>query len=189
MSVHSDSLSNYGVLSDTLAPLNLTVETSELQAVLCGLIAAQAQDPKGVWLDAVLNEPLDRDNLLLRSIAQAVDRLFDETQAALVGLGEDFTLLLPDDESPLAQRAEALVDWCAGFIYGLGLAGVDLESMTEDSKESLEIISDITRLDHAHIVESEAAEGDFNALMEMVWMGVMTLQADLALARQTEAEA
>lgn len=159
----------------------------ELHGLLCGLIAGQAEDPKGLWLDELLNEPLDRDNLLLRAGALALDRLFDETQAALAGLGEDFALLLPDDEAPLAQRAEALVDWCAGFIYGLGLAGAELQGLGQDTREGLEIISEITWLDHAQVAESEEAEEDLNALMEMVWMGVMTLQADLALARQAEA--
>ena len=50
--------------------------------------------------------------------------VYNSMVRTLVGNDADFEPLLPDDESPLSERADALSLWCQGFLYGLG-SGTD----------------------------------------------------------------
>lgn len=180
---------DYQSLSESLAVLRLVPDVSELHGLLCGLLAAPAADPQSLWLEEILDEPLDRDNLLLRDSALALERLWLDTNAAFAGMGEDFEPLLPDEEAPLQQRAQALVDWSSGFIYGLGLAGADLNALTAEAREGLDAISDFTRLDLEGLTESEEADQSLTELVEFLWVSVMLIHTELGMQnRQGEQE-
>ena len=109
--------------------------------------------------------------------------------STLVGNDADFEPLLPDDESPLALRADALSQWCQGFLYGLG------SGTTSDpgkvSVEAGEIIRDFTEITHVGVdadEENEENEVAFAEVVEFVRVGVQLLFAELAPARGEEPE-
>ena len=52
-------------------------------------------------------------------------------------------------------RAEAVSGWAQGFLYGVGLAGVSPErDLSEETREALADISEVTRLDLDQVCES-----------------------------------
>ena len=51
-------------------------------------------------------------------------QLYLATRNQLSDDGLEFTPFLPEDSAALAERAQALVEWCEGLLYGLGMAGV-----------------------------------------------------------------
>lgn len=175
-------------MSESLAVLRLTLGVAEIHAVLCGLLAAQAEDAKGLWLEELLDEPLDEDNLLLRKSAQALELIYQTTSSALTGLGEDFIPLLPDDEAPFVERAQALVDWSSGFIYGLGLGEADISALSEEVRECLQTISEFTRLEVEEIEETEEANEDLEALFEFLWVSSLLVHTELALQHKAAQE-
>lgn len=179
---------DYQSLSDSLAVLHLVPDVSELHGLLCGLLAAQAPDPKSLWLGEILDEPLDMDNLLLKGSALALERLYLDTNAAFTGLGEDFAPILPDGDVGLRQRAQALVDWSSGFIYGLGLAGANLAALSPEAREGLEAISDFTRLDMEDLNESDEADQDLTELAGFLWVSVMLIHTELAMITRQGAQ-
>ena len=63
--------------------------------------------------------------------------------------GEDLalTLVLPEEDAPLRERAEGLYDWARGFILGLGLAGLKAEALSDQAREVLGDLMEITRMD------------------------------------------
>lgn len=93
--------------------------------------------------------------------------------------GHDFTLalFLPDDSCPLAERSAALVQWCEGFLNGLGIAGLpEFDLLSDEGREVIQDIYKICRIDVENIAETgEDEENAFMELVEYVRMGAMLL--------------
>ena len=70
---------------------------------------------------------------------------------------------------------QALVDWCSGFISGLGLSGqLTDDSMDTTVKEILEDFMEMTRMD-IDVTAGEEHEMAFTEIEEYVRAGVMTI--------------
>jgi uncharacterized protein YgfB (UPF0149 family) len=107
----------------------------------------------------------------------------------LIGNDADFEPLLPDDDSPLGARADALSLWCQGFLYGLG-SGTTADP-ARVSTEAGEIIRDFTEITHVGVEadeENEENEVAFAEVVEFVRVGVQLLFVELAPARGEEPE-
>ena len=118
-----------------------------------------------------------------------LQNLYDSTVRRLAGNEADFAPLLPDDDRPLTERADALSQWCQGFLYGLG------SGTTSDpgkvSIEAGEIIRDFTEITHVGVdadEENEENEVAYAEVVEFVRVGVQLLFAELAPARGEEPE-
>jgi len=71
------------------------------------------------------------DQALLQRLARQC-----ETELTDPELG--FEPLLPADDRPLTERADAMVDWCRGFLGGFGLAGTSVHAqLSDDAQEVL----------------------------------------------------
>lgn len=81
--------------------------------------------------------------------------------AARLRKGEPVELLLPS--APLAARADAMVDWCRGFLGGLGLTGL-LDTAAQAPAER-ELLAGLARIAETHVV---CADGDTRALDEVL---------------------
>jgi uncharacterized protein YgfB (UPF0149 family) len=97
--------------------LRLGTEASELHGSLCGYLAGGGS--------------------LRGSSVLAALQLDGEATDPELG----FEPLLPEDDRPLAERAEAMVDWCRGFLGGFGLAGAAAHAQL--SAEAQEILRDL----------------------------------------------
>ena len=94
---------------------------------------------------------------------------------ALRGDELEFAPLLPDDDSPLAERTIAMAQWCQGFLYGFGVSTADQSSGQvsgkRDSKlspEIREVLHDFAQLARATVGEVEPTEEDENDYAEIV---------------------
>jgi uncharacterized protein YgfB (UPF0149 family) len=95
--------------------------------------------------------------------------------------------LLPDDDTPLAMRADALSQWCQGFLYGLGSGTTG--DPAEVSVEAAEIIRDFTEITQVGVDADEQTEDNevaFAEVLEFVRVGVQLLFVELAPARGEE---
>lgn len=96
-----------------------------------------------------------------------------------------FAPLLPDDDTDLMLRVEALGQWCGSFLAGLavGLARRGAQSLEDGPAELREIVEDlsaIARIDYDALVErdragDEEAEVDLLELQEFVKVGVLLI--------------
>lgn len=90
-----------------------------------------------------------------------------------------FEPLLPEEHLPLAVRGDALVEWCRGFLGGVGLAGhAHARALSADANEILGDFSTIasSRFDY------DGDDGDENALVEVlefVRVGVLLLRDEM----------
>lgn len=110
--------------------------------------------------------------------------VFEWTRHGLQQGGLEFSLLLPDDASPVADRARALGEWCQGFLYGLGCH--PLPPPEHLSTDAGEIIHDLTAIAQVGIDAEASAEDNEQAyaeLVEFVRVGVQLLFEELAACR------
>ncbi|HEY8682151.1 MAG TPA: UPF0149 family protein [Rhodanobacter sp.] len=156
--------------------LRLGIEASELHGSLCGYLAGAGSLQRtsvlaALQLDGEASEPSANDQALLQRLARQC-----ESELADPELG--FEPLLPEDDRPLAERAEAMVDWCRGFLGGFGLAGTSAHAQL--SGEAQEILRDLGTI-AASSFDFGNADEDEDALIEVqefVRVGVMLLHTE-----------
>lgn len=166
-------------INQTLAEHRLGINASELHGALCGYLCAGGGAGAQAWCEALALEALQD---LLSDDADArktFGRFFDQARTRLSDPLLAFEPMLPDEDSRVADRADALVEWCRGFIGGLGLAGNDAaESLSEDAKE---VLGDLSRIAGSDLQtgEDDGDEVDFTEVLEYVRMAVLLLQTEL----------
>lgn len=168
----------YAELTRTLESLEAGVGAADLHGSLSGLISGGARPHAGSWLATLELDEL-ADAVAAGADRAPFDALLAETGAALDDPDFGFAPLLPEPETPLAERSSALVEWCRGFLGGLGLAGPDLD--TRLSEAGREMITDLARIASSSFDDdtSEEAEEAYAEVVEYVRVGVMLLRDEL----------
>jgi yecA family protein len=175
----STAKSAYEQTSRRLAKAGVDSTLAEAHGLLCGLLCATKQDVRQRWLEEIF-DPEDANTPAVEACRQPLVDLYIKTLAALRDPELDFALLLPGDEQPLKQRTEELVDWCQGFLYGIGLSGTDLNHhLSEEGSEALRDITEITRLDTETAEENEDNEHAFFELTEFVRLAALIIREEL----------
>lgn len=168
-------------LAETLSALSLGLSASELHGSLTGFLCAGGLSASGSWLqDLALDEV--EDALGDSPRRELFVRLFDECAELLDDPDYAFEPLLPDDEAPIAERAGALVEWCRGFLGGLGLSGsLAHEGLAGDAGE---VLTDLGRIAATSFDTGEADDDEdaYSEVVEYVRVGVLLLHGELARA-------
>lgn len=160
----------------------LGVGASDLHGSLTGFLCAGGKAGAGDWLSALALDDTDA-----AGEAAVFEQLHGDVVADLADIGLDFTPLLPRDDASLGERAEALVEWCRGFLGGIGLAdaGTAIAALDDDGKE---ILHDIGQVAASRLVfsdddeEDEEDETSLSELVEFIRVGVLTLHAGMRQA-------
>jgi uncharacterized protein YgfB (UPF0149 family) len=164
---------DYEQLAKHLEISELSPSASEAHGMLCGLICAGHPQAEAAWMDELLRGA-DETDLLARECRQSLRALAQITREEMDGPGLGFSPLLPVDSAPLPERALALYDWTRGFLYGLGVAGLDEKDLSEQTREIFRDFAAITRLDLGALdEESEENEEALTELQEFVWVAAM----------------
>ena len=154
----------------------LGIAPSELHGALCGWLCGGGENTPA-WLARVLAD----DDLPAPEAGGALDALCQASAGQLEDRGFGFELLLPELDDSLATRAEALFDWCRGFLGGFGLAAGARPPLSDEAGEALQ---DLARLAQA-APEAGDDEDDAHALAEIeefVRVAVLLLHGDCVLA-------
>jgi uncharacterized protein YgfB (UPF0149 family) len=173
----SIDMPDYAEASAELARLQLGVEASELHGSLCGYLSGGADAPgRREWLARVMSDPevgpVPREG--------ALDRLYLATEALLESPDFGFDLLLPDEETPIGERGEALLGWCRGFLGGFGLSAGSDPPLSEDGADALRDLAKMAGTELSY----EDPEGDEEALAEVaefVRVAALLLHGDCVL--------
>lgn len=175
-----EHLPDYYNLSDAAEELGANTTLAEAHGVLTGLACGVAQLHFARWYEEVF-EPLDDDDALARRYADEMEALFDTTLAMLADEGVSFTVMLPNTDSRLSERAEALGQWCRGFAYAVSLSAFEpARSLSADSKELLNDFAAIARAGHEdEDGDEDEAELAYAELEEYVRVGVLLIREEL----------
>lgn len=173
-----ESAPDFDQLTTALKSLNAGLGAADLHGSLCGFLCAGGHSVEhfleAVSLQELLHVDADAD------ARSAVARLIRKSGSDLDS--DQFTLvpLLPDDERPLLERTEALLQWCQGFVGGLGLGGfADEKTLSPDGREVLRDLLEIARTQVSHDADEEVDEAALAELTEFARVGAMLLREDL----------
>jgi len=156
--VSSRPLPAFEPVQTALVAVALGIDADELHGSLCGYICGGGQCSPTGWPEQL---SLDSVDAVALSAEQPLGQLFASSVAQLADDQLSLQLLLPE-HAPLSERAEALLQWCRGFLGGFGLAGGDAQS--EDAAEAL---ADLGRI-AGTVVTFEDPEQDEESLAELI---------------------
>jgi uncharacterized protein YgfB (UPF0149 family) len=159
-------------------------DPAEAHGILAGALCSSRNYGLIEWLGEILPDDAPDTEALKSPVLQ---NIYNAMVRTLVGTDADFEPLLPDDETPLPERADALSQWCQGFLYGLG-SGTTADPGNV-SAEAGEIIRDLTEITHVGVdadEQTEENEAAFAEVVEFVRVGVQLLFVELAPARGEE---
>ncbi|MEN8169778.1 MAG: YecA family protein [Pseudomonadota bacterium] len=166
-------------LDSALGHVETEMRAVECHGTLIGLLCAKGEMEKKEWLKYIAHA-LDPANLLVREALETFGALFEAAHSQLADSTLDFQLLLPDDESPVEQRIEALAQWAQGFLLGMSAGGIkDIEKLPGDSGEIIRDFVDICRADTYDLEGGEEDEVAYNELLEYVRTGVLLINEEL----------
>lgn len=174
----------YDELERVLRDARALPEPAEAHGILAGALCSSSDYGLLEWLHEILPDDSPEGEALQTSVLQNV---YDSMVRTLAGNEADFAPLLPDDEAPLSDRAEALSAWCQGFLYGIGSGAAS--DPAKVSTEAGEIIHDLTEITHVGVAADEQNEENelaFAEVVEFVRVGVQLLFVELAPARGEE---
>jgi len=184
----SANTTDYGDLAELLNRTGSPLPLAELHGGLCGVICAGGHDAAASWLDGLIDDCAG-DADALSQLADQLEVLGNETWQALSGLAMEFSPLLPDDETGIDQRAEALGLWCHGFLAGLVIGGVDLAGGLEDlSSEISELVQDFAEISKAgadpeEIDDPNLGDSSLTELVEFVRVGTQIVFEEIVPGR------
>ncbi len=162
-----------------LASADVESSGAELHGIVCGLLCAGGSDGLSLLKNELVSD-LSPDDLLVQECWESAQRLYTETQTAINGPGLGFTPFLPDDEKPIRTRAMAVSEWCQGFLYGLGLGGLeDEKQLSEEAREALSDLTEITRMDVEALADDEENEDALVELTEFIWVAAMLVREEI----------
>jgi hypothetical protein len=166
---------SYADLHAALADLRFGVGASDLHGSLTGFLCGGGKATQGNWLQRLEIEPEEGE----APASPVFDHLFQQCREQLDDPELGFEPLLPDEDAPLAQRADALVDWCRGFLGGIGLAGVNTQrGLSDDGAEILRDFGTIAA-SRFEVDDAEEDESALSEVLEFIRVAVLLLHTEL----------
>lgn len=168
----------YAALATALADVGAETGAAEAHGMLCGMLSTPGDTEQARWIAEVLanTEPKGEP---ARDCLQLLSSLFESARGAFGDDAMSFTPLLPDDDTPLSERAAALGSWCEGYLFGLGLGG--LSSREELPREAGEVVNDFSEIARVDPETDTGDEGEeaYTELVEYVRTGAMLVREHL----------
>ncbi len=160
-------------IEQALKQVNALTGPSETHGIVCGVICAGQRMNGRTWLETVMGA-MDIQNSALKEQRGVLFSLYQQSSEQLQDFSFGFSVLLPDDETDLGMRAQALSDWCRGFLSGLGLAGINMDNgQLQECEEALQDFSEIAKLEHAGLSATNNDEESYMHIVEYVRMAVL----------------
>ncbi len=162
----------YHPLNNSLQHVGALMNAAEAHGILCGLlcISSSIEEDEDIWLRHVLSETAINDGLAWEC-EQQLRLVKSYTLEQLNSDNYDFKPLLPSDDIPLPERIQTLGGWCEGFLFGLGLTGIDMEAWSEMAKEFVNDVVSFSQI--APTDSTEAHEEEYMQVFEYLRMGVI----------------
>ncbi len=168
----------YRRIDKQLAIFDSDIDAAEAHGLITALLCAAPDSARETWLAELVPEDA-ADDALVKETVKELGRVFDATEAALREDAAEYDLFLPDDEQPIRRRAAAIIHWCRGFLYGLGLSKAGERLRSAETKEALQDMDAITQMDEATVEENEESEQALMQLIEFLRVSVQLIKAEL----------
>lgn len=174
----------YDEINDALKRISVEQDAAEIHGALCGLFCTVNGLNAPFWLDNTLTNTPEEDAYTVDALASEsrslLTQLFNGTEKQLAGEDFDFQLFLPDDNSGLYARVEALSNWCQGFLFGLSQGGLtDPDGLPGELSEIVKDIVEISRAESYELDDDTQDEKDFMELVEFVRVAIQLFVGEM----------
>ena len=158
----------FSEIHDLLIKINAINDVAESHGIACGLLVANLNANKLLWIKQVMGE------------------WFDQIKQQLHDSHLRFELCLPNDAASLEKRVESLQEWCRGFILGIAMSGVkSLNDLPEDTQELLSDFSRISTEEEFDLENHDETEIAYTDISQYIRIGVLLINEELQPALKT----
>ena len=159
---------DHNELDEALRRCGSSWNAGQTHGLLCSRLALAGADGASRWLTQVLADT-DPDNALRTECEAMLEALCTATWQQLSGRQSDFMLLLPNDDEAAMVRAEAMGQWCEGFLHGL-VSDTHGDKLRERlaSDPLSDIIKDMLEITRATTDDETDEAGNESAFAELV---------------------
>lgn len=167
----------YEQIANALAQTLHFVTPAELHGLFCGIICMGNYEFNPEEDELVRLEFQEgADSVAINAL---LNQLFEYTLNKIQHFELDFHLLLPDEETPLIDRAVEFGKWCEGFVLGLSTANPIDYYQADEVKDLLDNIQASTEIDYSTLGYSEEDETFFLEVVHFCKMSVFSIYQEL----------
>lgn len=164
----------FDAVSAALTRCRISIDAAELHGLMIGHLTAGEDLPEQDWFARI---HVDGDPAAVREDA-VLTALREAGMTTLVDPNLGFSLLLPDDDAALTERASALFSWCRGFLAGYSL----VPGRTPLSDDAQEAFADLTHIATFLVDEDEQDEQALVEIAEFVRVAVLLIHGDVLIS-------
>ena len=165
---------SYSDVNSTILQKEAADSAAEVHGIAVAMLCLDPKTEVGTWLSEAFAQEAD----LLEEDKFLLINLFDQSKELMESDEFIFDLFLPDEQEPVSHRCLALVQWCQGFLFGMGR----IETSTPwpaDVEEILKDVVEFTKLDTDLDNDDEEAESSLMEIQEYVRAAVMLIRSEL----------
>ena len=168
----------YSDFQDVFLVSGIALSPSELHGLMTGFMCVNSdsspEQREVAYSDWLIGDGERAD----AELVQWLDQLFEATLTELEEFSDfQFRILMPDDDTCIDARSQALKSFCAGFLSGVGPYHFD-----EEVTEALTDLERIAAL-RGEVGESEENESDLFEIIEFVRVSVFFIFTENARRR------
>ncbi len=166
---------SYSDLNSIILQKDAADSAAEVHGIAVAMLCLNKNTEASDWI----NEAFAEGPSLLQEDKVELNDLFEQTKELMESDEFVFDLLLPDEDEVLALRCTALMQWCQGFLFGMGRVQTSSE-WPGDVDEVLKDIIEFTKLDFDLEEEDiEEAENNLVEIQEYLRAAVMLIRSEL----------
>lgn len=175
-----DNSINYDSVKGVLYALDTDDTLVKAHGILCGFVCVKPEVSLQDWLEEILPN-LSTDKAIDASTHTELAQIYNKTLSQLNDETLDFQPLIADEDCLLREQSDTLIQWCQGFLLGLGLCKISV--FDESVLEIIKDLGEISKLD-AEVLDNEQNAQDLSEIIEFVRMGVLLIQETLQPSKQ-----
>ena len=165
-------LPSFEKISQALDSADLFTNAAETHGVLSGFVCGGVALDDKSW-QSLFNDVVNEGMALPQTVKSLVSNIYADVVKQCTDDGLGFNLLLPEDDKPLDERAEAMAQWAQGFLVGFGMVQQALNQASDDVQEVIRDIRDISQLSLDFEQEDEDSEIAFTEIVEYLRVSAM----------------
>ncbi|OBT17354.1 hypothetical protein A9264_00865 [Vibrio sp. UCD-FRSSP16_10] len=172
------SLPNYQSVTDELSTAQIAVTPAEMHGLLIGMLSGGLSHSSDAWQSLLYDYTNDGTGWPMTCLAMA--------QQCLKLAGEELTddnfelsILLPTD-ADISTYTQAMSEWVSHFVSGLGLIDAQVNKASEQTKEAIQDLLEISKVDVDPEDDLEEQSALLEHVLEHVKVCVLTVYSELA---------
>ncbi len=155
----------YDSLENALKQQSVALTAAEMHGLISGLLCGGNRD--GSWLTLVYD--LTNEGIAFpHTLADLLQQLRKITADTLEDDSFEFKMLMPDDEKPIFERADALAGWVNHYLLGLGMMQPKLAKVKGEVGEAIDDLRSIAQLGYEEDEDQEQLASSLEEVLEYV---------------------